>query len=618
MKTKKLVAFTLVLIAVISIIVSGEETNAVYNNYDLFTELSADPMVAVQLMEEYEGAHQQSNIAEKTVGELIKYFIYESEYAPFYQQGKNKKFPDNEMTYFSDSLYGASFSGARQCMAFSNYVSAVIYGGNGPRLYPQSNSVSDLKDFFLRFAQPGEHIRWSFQHSANFVAANDDGIYYLHRIAGGEIKLSFYSFVDMSSLLMKNNLELFIYNSVSTENIKIEPLAYDEIQMVITDGILHVDTIEPIFFKMYVGTTKQNMRQIQPENFVSGSLNGFTYNLKEHFGLFALPNSTIYCKIAYQRYGHEWESEIYEVKYHISEEKTENQTKESNTSVLPTVVPEIKLPELIQKPNETKKVNEKSNDEQINNNAASVDEIVIDETEVSIEMPGETQMGNYVAEEMVEIPEDDTKSEEPQKLYRWRTVNTINEKKISDVPVADADWILVDTQSETNYSPWSDWTETEIQPSNVVEVETRQEQQEIVVSSKKQFNYSYYTYQHNGQKYYTWSEEYAKAMGGGEKVERGWSEKELFLFTLYDGAVYGTDFVDNGIWFNEQVREVPVTEIQTKTFYRSREKNITKHYIYKVTKTETSAWSDWSSTIPVGGPEIEIEERIVSSDKSYI
>lgn len=123
---------------------------------------------------------------------------------------------------------------------------------------------------------------------------------------------------------------------------------------------------------------------------------------------------------------------------------------------------------------------------------------------------------------------------------------------------------------EPSYGEWTEWKETPIQETTTLEVETKTVEETVVVGTHKEFNYSYYSYMNVGTKYYTWSRDYAMKMGGsGERVYRGWGS-ELFLNILYDGKEWGSSYVDGGIWFFEEVREVEDTKTVAKIYYRSR------------------------------------------------
>lgn len=89
---------------------------------------------------------------------------------------------------------------------------------------------------------------------------------------------------------------------------------------------------------------------------------------------------------------------------------------------------------------------------------------------------------------------------------------------------------------------------------------------------KRILDIDYIKYSHCPSVYFNnaYENDYAMKMGGsGERVYRGWGN-ELFLYTLYDGTEWGSQYVDGGIWFFEEVREVEDSKMIIKVYYRSR------------------------------------------------
>ncbi len=492
---KKLVKAMVSMLMIMMLVFQSQTiTQAAYDNYDWSSTLRVGETEAksvVDAMKKYASTYQISSAdRNRTVGELMEYFIFESSIAPY--KVNHRYFPDYGyyISSYSDGEVSAIFQSGMQCYAHANYVESAAYGTHGLKItaesIPSSYSADDLRTFFLLYVQPGEHMLWSYQHSAAFVLATSDGVYFLQRLYTGEVVLSYCSYVDMSSYLINRNVEFYVYNAYSGVN-TILPSFNANVQ----DGIL---TVEPTDyacdFYVKAGFDKSNIKKLQEiSGLVGASLAGKgKYDIEENFQMCPMDGSTLYYQVFFECAGKEYSTEILDMVYDAKE----------MTAILP------------------------DND---GNKTLVVENIPYIE-------PNEKEVEASTPEEPVE-----------------------EETVVNSTPV---------------YGEWSNWQETPIQATSALQVETKNVQEVVVTGSHKEFNYSYYSYMNNGTKFYTWSRDYAVAKGGsGEQIYRGWG-KELFLHTLYDGTVWGSQYVDGGIWFYEEVREVQDKQTVDKTYYRYR------------------------------------------------
>lgn len=218
----------MVVAAMVLFSVSRLNVRADYDNYPLYTiQYVNDTDTIVDLMEQVDTAFMQSANGDY-VNDVLKHFLFESEYAPFSEE--SQVFPDDWMDSFEDNKYYAEFNESKECAAYSYYIASVIYGiPKGEYKKPESYLPEDLKTFFQKYVQPGEHFRWANQHSGTFIAYSDEGIYYLNRILDGKIALSYYSYDDMSNFIYEKDLELWVYDVCKAENQNLEELKKEQI-----------------------------------------------------------------------------------------------------------------------------------------------------------------------------------------------------------------------------------------------------------------------------------------------------------------------------------------------------------------------------------------------------
>lgn len=470
-------------------------TYATYDNYNWFTTLRVEEAQArdvVEGMKKYASTYNTSFVdSGRTIADLMEYFVFNSSIAPY--KANHGIFPDsgNNISSFSDGQISSTFGASRQCYAFANYIESAVYGVHGLRntyeSISNSKSAEDLKNFFLLYVQPGEHMLWESQHSATFVLATDEGIYYLHRLYTGEIVLSYFTYTDMSKMLVEKNVDFYVYNSCPGVNTILPSFSAN-----VKEGIMSVTSVDyPCDFYVMAGFHPNAMQKLLDYSTLIGAsaLGTGTYDIEENFQMCPRDGQTLYYQIFFECIGKQYHTKLLSIEYDAKPLQVEEERNKKEDKSL-------------------EKVYVIENQPYLSGNEVTVLEKTVEENHVETKKPF--------------------------------------------------------------YGAWSEWQEAPIYATETLEVETKTVEEIVVVGTHKEFNYSYYSYMNGGTKYYTWSRDYAMKMGGsGERVYRGWG-KELFLYTLYDGTEWGSQYVDGGIWFFEEVREVEDTKTVTKTYYRSR------------------------------------------------
>ena len=158
------------------------------------------------------------------------YLISDSTYAAI----GGSKFPyPNSGGYVStvkDGTYSVTVNAAG-CFAYSKFASYVAYKAFGSRLYPQTSSGKDIKsasslstaivkDFFLKYAQAGEHIRLDSVHSMTFLAGDSSGFYYMEypNDDSPKIRLCYATYENFTAAVKKQGAALWIYNANTQVN----------------------------------------------------------------------------------------------------------------------------------------------------------------------------------------------------------------------------------------------------------------------------------------------------------------------------------------------------------------------------------------------------------------
>lgn len=474
---------------------SSVVTQAAYDNYNWFTTLRVEESQArdvVEGMKKYASTYETSYADNsRTIADLMEHFVFNSSIAPYKEN--HGIFPDsgNNISSFTDGVISSTFGASRQCYAFANYIESAAYGVHGLRntheSIPNSKSAEDLKNFFLLYVQPGEHMLWSNQHSAAFVLATAEGVYYLHRLYNGEIVLSYFTYTDMSRMLIEKNVDFYVYNSCPGVNTILPSFSAN-----VKEGIMTVTSVDyPCDFYVMAGFRQNNMQKLLDYSALIGAstLGTGTYDIEESFQMCPSDGQTLYYQIFFECLGKQYHTKVLSMEYDAKPLQVKEETNKKEDKSL-------------------EKVYVIENQPYLSGNEVTVPEKVVEEKEIEVKEP--------------------------------------------------------------SYGAWSDWQETPIYATATLEVETKTVEETVAVGTHKEFNYSYYSYMNGGTKYYTWSRDFAMKMGGsGERVYRGWGN-ELFLYTLYDGVEWGSQYVDGGIWFFEEVREVEDTKTISKTYYRSR------------------------------------------------
>jgi len=264
--------------------------------------------------------------------------------------------------------------------------------------------------------------------------------------------------------------------------------------------------------------------------------------------------------------------------------------------------------------NDCKEIN-KSADVEINNNDASNKEKEVNKKnteETTTPTPTPTPIPTSTpTPTSTPIPTVESIATSSQIEYRWQTIKKNISTQKTTSPLSSSDWTLIDETSETvPSSEWSEWQDSQIKGSSILEVETKKVKVETsVITGEKEFNYSHYVYYNNNETWYTWSASYAKSKGGtGEPIYRGWGE-ELFLYTLYDGTQYGGKDSNGIIWFYEESRDISEPTVTEKTMYRSRAIVKETTYTYEHTDVIYGEWSEWSTILPTDISNLNIQER---------
>ena len=110
----------------------------------------------------------------------ISYLIRESRFRPSTMGGSTFPYPNSNSSYYytiTDGIYSRSISGAKGCMAYCNWVVALIFGANGSRNYEPdaagSMSAANLKEFITKYGQACEQIRIDDTHSMTYISCTD-------------------------------------------------------------------------------------------------------------------------------------------------------------------------------------------------------------------------------------------------------------------------------------------------------------------------------------------------------------------------------------------------------------------------------------------------------------
>ncbi|MBQ2942150.1 MAG: hypothetical protein IJD97_07940 [Clostridia bacterium] len=151
-------------------------------------------------------------VSESKVINDINHIVYNSKYAAFEQKKFNYPNSGNYVYSINDGVYNVSINGSKGCMAYSNYVEALVYGKHGGRKYHTESAgkltEGGIRSFFLKEAQAGEHIRIDNTHSMTYISGDDTGFYYTNYTNDGKktVELCYVTYEEFARY----------YNSVSS------------------------------------------------------------------------------------------------------------------------------------------------------------------------------------------------------------------------------------------------------------------------------------------------------------------------------------------------------------------------------------------------------------------
>lgn len=161
----------------------------------------------------------------------ISYLIRESKFRPKSMGGSNFPYPNNSSSYYTtitDGTYSRKISGAKGCMAYSNWVVALIYGSNGSRNYEPdaagSMTAANLKAFITKYGQACEQIRIDDTHSMTYISCTGDGFYYLNYESDSNpvISLNYITWQGFANECNRLNRRMWFYDSNTATNASVD------------------------------------------------------------------------------------------------------------------------------------------------------------------------------------------------------------------------------------------------------------------------------------------------------------------------------------------------------------------------------------------------------------
>lgn len=168
-------------------------------------------------------------VSKESVEKYINHFTYDSKYAAFY--GKKFDYPNKgkKVKTISDGTYTINDINGKGCYAYAKFVSKVIYGKHGSRMYHTEKAGKltgeGLKKFLLQEAQAGEHLRIDDTHSVVFISGDEKGFYYFHYNGdsyGQKILLIYKTYADFAAKYNKvsssEKSSIWLYNANTNKN----------------------------------------------------------------------------------------------------------------------------------------------------------------------------------------------------------------------------------------------------------------------------------------------------------------------------------------------------------------------------------------------------------------
>ena len=207
------------------------------------------------------------NQSGKSVSDIIRFMIFDSKYAVY---GNNAildkytiaKYPTCQGSFPEETVYGnkVSFTKAVGCLWYARYVTTVIYGKEGSKIYINKNSVTAIRDFITKNAQAGEHIRMeggTYQHSIVYVSSDSNGFYYLDYFgnSGDKPRFTYTTYTDFYNHV-KSMSTLYLANAnngstPSTDNVKLPGISSKKSNTVSdTNAFVVTDVYKPSNYKL--------------------------------------------------------------------------------------------------------------------------------------------------------------------------------------------------------------------------------------------------------------------------------------------------------------------------------------------------------------------------------
>ncbi len=170
----------------------------------------------------------------ETVAGYIDHFLYKSSFAAI--EGGIFPYPNKEdyTEVVEDGTYTVHGILAKGCYAYSKFVSYVMLGDFGARLYHNETkgalTVDGVRSFILKNVQVGEHIRLGTYHSVSFLSGDENGFYSLgyssdNEWGGQKIELVYYTFEEFTQLLNRlspessaNGRTLYVFDVQKEKN----------------------------------------------------------------------------------------------------------------------------------------------------------------------------------------------------------------------------------------------------------------------------------------------------------------------------------------------------------------------------------------------------------------
>ena len=207
------------------------------------------------------------NQSGKSVSDIIRFMIFDSKYAVYGNNAildkyTNAKYPTCQGSFPEETVYGnkVSFTKAVGCLWYARYVTTVIYGKEGSKIYINKNSVTAIRDFITKNAQAGEHIRMeggTYQHSIVYVSSDSNGFYYLDYFgnSGDKPRFTYTTYTDFYNHV-KSMSKVYLANAnsgstPSTDNVKLLGISSKKSNTVSdTNAFVVTDVYKPSNYKL--------------------------------------------------------------------------------------------------------------------------------------------------------------------------------------------------------------------------------------------------------------------------------------------------------------------------------------------------------------------------------